>query len=71
MIFQLEEQARKSVEQATSSAAVLKLYSRWLEKSHQSKQPGEVEGETEKKGAGGLLKTIKSAIHTVTVRWEY
>jgi hypothetical protein len=38
---------------------VLKLYNKWVEKSQQG--PGEGGGETEKKG--GLLKTLKSAIH--------
>lgn len=42
------------MEQSTSSAAVLKLYNKWLEKSQQG------EGAVEKKG--GILKTIKSAI---------
>ena len=56
LCVQLEERARKAVEQATSSTAVLKLYNKWLEKG----QEGEG-GEVEKKG--GLLKTLKSAIH--------
>ena len=53
---QLEERARKVVEQATSSSAVLKLYNKWVEKSQ-----GEAGRDAEKKG--GLLKTLKSAIH--------
>ena len=46
------------MEQATSSSAVLKLYNKWVEKSQSL---GEGEEEAEKKG--GLLKTLKSAIH--------
>ena len=65
MCPQLEEGARKAVEQATSSSAILKLYNKWAEKSQQLQSgEGEREGSTEKKGGGGgLLKTIKSAIN--------
>ena len=56
---QLEERARKPVEQATSSSSVLKLYNKWVERSQHSAE-GEG-GDGEKKV--GLLKTIKSAIH--------
>ena len=55
---QLEERARKAVEQATSISAVLKLYNKWLERSQ---EPGEGAEVAEKKG--GLLKTLKSSIH--------
>ena len=56
---QLEERARKAVEQATSISAVLKLYNKWLEKSQQL-EGGEGQETVEKKG--GLLKTLKSTI---------
>lgn len=55
---QLEERARKAVEQATSISAVLKLYNKWLEKS----QSDGAEGEEVTGKKGGLLKTLKSTI---------
>ena len=71
MCSQLEERARKAVEQASSISSVLKLYGKWVERTQQLGQPtaaatGQaadhqpVEGEEKK---GGILKTLKSAIH--------
>lgn len=50
---QIEESAKKSVEAATSSSSVLKLYNRWYENVEAG------EGEGEKKG---LLQRMKGAI---------
>lgn len=50
------------MEQATSSAAILKLYNKWVEKSQQEVVTSRDDTTaTEKKG--GILKNIKSAIH--------
>jgi len=50
---QIEESAKKSVEAATSSSSVLKLYNRWYENVEAG------EGEGEKKG---LLQRMKKTI---------
>ena len=60
---QIEESAKKSVEAATSSSSVLKLYNRWYEKV----EGGEGEGEGEKKG---LLQRMKGAIQKGNSRPE-